>query len=825
MHVWSKRMRTVLALLSGGLAITAGTLWIYRPLWTPSGAVPQVPWGSDTLGHVLKALYLDQQLAVGNLYPDLLPHWYLGLEFLRYHPPLAYYLLVLLLRLGLGPVAAANLFIVAAAWLGGMGWLLYRRWWGTGWATLAGLLYLFLPDHVRVALAEGNLPRVLANALLPYLLYALLRSLEGSRKGAVGLALLLALTVLAHPMIAAIDVLLLGGLALLLAAIQRAPVQGLGRSLAALGLGVLLSSAWLIPSLRGGGIARLNPEALQAAQASLRWDQLLALRLPLRQPEAPYVGLILLLLTAVGLLVPQGRSRWSVAFGLTGLAGILIATPALRESLGLLPLKGLFWPLRFLGTASTLLLAAVVERFRGLRASRVRLWILPALLLLIWDQSSALALVHLRPPREEVRAVARALAVLPGWREATLDRSRLGSEAPYRFAAEAKREQVFGWAYQGANTAPEVAALNEALGEGKWGYLLDRLERMGVDDVVLELPAPETPALRKALGGIGFSPVLTAGTLVLLHRDGAPRACRLGEAALGIGTGARTWAFLFPQIALGTSPYLDAYPVSFLRRFRTVVLAGARWRDRRAAEERATELASAGVRVVVDLAGMPEDPLARIPRFLGVWGERIFLDGRPLGAQAREGPLPLQPFGSPDRLWAAPVPQGVDGVRVSFDYLGERAVLIGYRQVEGGKVWFVGGNLAYHAYRSGDPAALALLAELLGLSPDRAQGCDPIPLEEYRAGADGYRFRYRLEEGGWILIPVADHDGLQVRIDGTPVSHLSVDGLVAVPAPAGLHAVEMEIGRSRAHTLGLGLSLLSLPALGMLGGWPKEGGT
>ena len=85
--------------------------------------------------------------------------------------------------------------------------LLYARRYGTAFATIGGVLLVLMPDNIRVAFAEGNLPRVFAAALLPAAFFCLLNVLTGDRwRGYwfAGLAGMLALVILSHAMMGAI---------------------------------------------------------------------------------------------------------------------------------------------------------------------------------------------------------------------------------------------------------------------------------------------------------------------------------------------------------------------------------------------------------------------------------------------------------------------------------------------------------------------------------------------------------------------------------------------------------------------------------------------
>ncbi|MDQ7029746.1 MAG: 6-pyruvoyl-tetrahydropterin synthase-related protein [Ardenticatenia bacterium] len=342
---------------------------------------------------------------------------------------------------------------------------------------------------------------------------------------------------------------------------------------------------------------------------------------------------------------------------------------------------------------------------------------------------------------------------------------------------------------------------------GSYAYLLDRLRLYGVDDVVLLTSLPHARQVAPALLDDGFEAVYEGEELVLLHRDGTPRAYIISQRVLGIGRGARLWAFLFPQILVGTSSRVDDYTLEELRRYDVLLLSGFTWRNRDVAERLVEAAAGTGVCVIVDLTGVPVDPLARIPRFLGVWGEQIILDDRPVTARVGSQNIPLRPFAAPSKLWYTHVPQGVDVETVTFDYLGERGTVIGYRQVGAGQVWFVGLNLSYHALTTGDETALRLLADVVRLDPRAPSSLIAVPLASYRATAEGYRFTYTLDQTRWLLLPVAALDGTRVFVDGEPTETRSLETLVLFRAPAGTHAVEVRLVPTPVYRAGQGVTL------------------
>ena len=718
-------------------------------------------------------------------------------------------------------VMAANVYIVLCAFAGGLSFLLYRRW--VGWlpATAGGLLYLFLPDNVRVALAEGNLPRVLTAALLPLTVYFLLRSLEkdGTRWHWIALALCFAGVTLSHAMIAAIFAVCSVALALIVWVGRATTLKRVVLAGVSVALGLLLSGWWLLPSLTGG-ITELNSEAMTEAQPVFSLVTYLNPTERLGNPEIVYPGAMLLVISAALLLVKRGRNGWNVGLTVVGLLGVLISTSGFNTLFNALPGHHLLWPIRFLNFATFALLLAVVWRAR-----EARQWLLiPALLalaLLLVDNAGSLHLVHLRPPRSEVAQTAERLPELAGWREATLDYGKLGSAPTYFYTSISQREQLYGWAYQGARTATNVAAVNEALEQGYAGYLVDRLTLYGADDIVLLRYGGNDVDVESVLAGAGFSPSYAGSELALFHRDGAPRAYVADWTALGVGRGAQNLSYLFPEIVRGSHSQIDDYTFEELSAFDTLVLSGFEWRDRSDAEELVCRVANTGTHIVIDLTGTPMDPWAREPRFLDVWGEHIALGPEAIVVQGNPVTYELAPFSAEFPYWQTHTPQGLDETVLYHDYLGNQSAAVGYRECGDAQVWFVGLNLPYHAALTQDPAAIELLEDVLEMRAGEPHEYTSTPLYDYRPTYDGYHFSYTLDAYETLVVPVAHHEGTVVEVDGSPARVLSFDNLVAFDAPAGSHYVAITVASTPIYAGGKvasGLGVLGLFGLTLVGG-------
>jgi hypothetical protein len=216
------------------------------------------------------------------------------------------------------------------------------------------------------------------------------------------------------------------------------------------------------------------------------------------------------------------------------------------------------------------------------------------------------------------------------------------------------------------------------------------------------------------------------------------------------------------------------------------------------------------VKVIVDLTGVKEDPLARIPRLLGVWGEAVIMSPETVDVYGPEKTYQLKPFGSHAALWHSHMLQGLEQEFWSFDYLGEQATLVGYNTYGAGKIWFVGLNLPFHAMQTRDPLAIRLLSVLLGLDPGAVQKYRQVPLHGYEAGPGGYHFAYQLDEPQTLFIPVAYHDEMFVLVDGEPVETYSYERLLLFDAPQGKHSVQVGFKQAPLYSFGLVLSGFAL---------------
>ena len=791
------------------------------------------PASEDAAGHVYKSTVLIESLQRGQGVPVVFPGWYAGSEAFRYWPHLPYVLLALPLWLDPADPGLAVLVLIGAGLIAaGAGMLLWRRALGWPLTVLGVVLAALLADPLRVAFAEGNLPRVVAHAFfLPELAAAIAVARADRwhswRPRAAALVAIAAVTVLCHAMMAAAAgaaimlVLGIGWLAGRWSLPRTIAVGGL------IGLGTALSGWWLVPSL-SGGIAGTSSEAVLRGLLHYGLDRgfaaFAATDLPSSAGRASfYVGLALVL-AAVAAVVHLGRrgSGWPFLA-----AGALLVAATLDPFALLylrLPFANLLWPIRLQSLGQVLLLLGVLHAaadvFRpvstgataALGRARLARYARPAaaglLGLIALDSAASLSLVSAQAvPMAEI-AVGRQLDAASGWREATLDQSRLGSPPTLLWR---DREQLYGWGIQGARNLVELVDLNEAIERGQPPSVLSQLDWWGVDDAILDR---SDPVLEAALAAHGFRLRSDDGGLRHWARDGAPRALLLDPAAiLGVGRNARVWTARFPQVLRPASEFVDDLTLDELRRYPTVVLAGPRWHDRARAEALIRDYAGGGGRVVVELADTPVERADRTNRFLGARAERIAYPAGGVSVQTDQGATALAPFDPAEGPWLATRYAGA--IRTIGTVLlpdGSAAVVLASAG-DSDRIVFVGLNLAYHGRLTADLGADALMERYGGLTAGREPAAGTIPLRGYRTDGDGYRFDLTLDQARRVVVPIARQERMTAWVDGEARPVGSLDDAVVLDLPAGPHTVRLDVAPGGNRVLGFALSGAALLAL------------
>lgn len=671
------------------------------------------------------------------------------------------------------PTTNDPIWWTVATALGAVGWLGLRPLLGAWGAALAGVAWSVLPLAWN-ALMGRDLAAATALAVAPWLLAVFRQALltGGSPVSSAALLLLIAGTAALNLPAAALYSLILLGWVL---ARRNQPGAGaLLMTLAPAALAALLA-AW--PTLVDDPLFAPNSTPLLTANWLLG---------PGRSGPAPagWVAAVPLAGAAMAAVRWRRLSPWTRDVAVLALTGGLLALP---------PLSGIWWAGEWLGRllfAGHLLPLAAAA---GLIAATAALqdwgprWVvyLPALGLLL---ASGMQGPLLEAPR---------LAALPGPGPAGGRTALVGAGFPGGSVALAAADQPARLAPGDGKVVPggraTLGAVSRAWDQGHYSYLTDRLLELGVTDILVPSVAA-AGQLGQVGAAAGYTTRTRAGEWTWLSRTPGPAATLATYPAMAIGPGAGDWALVFPAMAVGESPDLADYTLGELTRYRTVILAGARWQSAGSAETLVRQLAGSNVNVLVDMTRMPGGLLSRRPEFLGVGGTPV---------PAANGSAPVLVNGGAEvRVEAAlrTIPtfyalRGVDQEVLRYRDLGPGAAAVGVRKLPEGPIWLLGAPLAAYAADGKDPAATQVLAQLTGLTPGapparrlvsvrRLPGDDRVTQLLVDVPAD-------VQAAEELVLPVGARPGLAAEVDGLKVPWASRHGLVRIPAVPGVHAVRL----------------------------------
>ena len=700
----SKKVSNIRYLLFGFAAVTAISVFLF--FWITRNGVN--PWGSDSWGHLFKARLLYDKVMSGDMLPRYSDLWYNGTQPFRYWAPLPYYVLLLFDIFTKGNIVAAyNVFIIFAFVFGAAGWILCgSKLKNSRLALVLAILWFFLPDNLRVLFSEGNIPRVMVTILFPFLLAGVLDYLENrSRKALLLIFASMFLITLCHAMISA----MVGITLFLYVSWYGIRFERSKRSFIVLAtalLGILLSGVWLYPALNGGMLS-LSQEAVIEAVKQLTYPISQSLNPLIRlaeNREAFYFGISIFAISIIGLVFGDRKSK--IGFGVTLLifAG---TTKAFLPIISKIPMSQLFWMWRFTPLAMGIFFISLLL-WKKLRKEIL----LVMLIVLVVDSAFSFKVLAFDVKTPDIEKDFSIAANVATQRIATLDLSEFGSFPSYyiNFNKNKKTmEQVFGWAYQGAETAPNLSWLNIAIEKGWYSYLFDRCLELGADTLVAKKDKiNDVEKFLKTANDAGYERIgETDDSIILKYPVEYAFATSVKYEGLGIGRYASNIAFIFPQFEVGNSEYIDDYSEEKLLRYKTIYLSGFKYRDRQMAENIVKKLSESGVRFVIDMTSAESDIFTSRASFLEVMAQPVEFKGKypklNINGEGKElGKMPEE-YSS----WRTMYLENLDNLNGDALFQNQYMAFLGTKYND--NLVFIGFNLPFFAVETKDGNAIEIL--------------------------------------------------------------------------------------------------------------------
>lgn len=698
------------------------------------------PLGLDIHGHLFKSDLIHGELSRGNIFPLYTPYWYNGVQPFRYWAPLPYYVLALLQFIGGTPLNAYLLFIWLSFSIGGLGWLMFARKLNRPYLGLfISAFWFFMPENLRVFFGEGNVPRMFVAMILPFIVYSLWQLVYyEKKKAAVALMLLTPLAVMGHLMIAA----MLGIASAIFLAIYAITNKKFYHSIVALAsmfLSFFLCGLWLFPALVGG-LASMNSDA--TAKVMLLTSVTLAKSLNpmlriLDNSTGLYFGLSILIISLLGIFLSNKKS--SPGF-LSFLTIVIASTSAMAPIILLLPFSQLLWVSRFTPVVYAFFLLGFLE-WKSLKQS---LLIIFCFVLAIdgaisfslgrydFRMNIPATLHDMEDTSEEYLFTSAKEKTVQ--RVSLMDLSIWGPMPSYTFGTLAPQtEYVFGWAWQGAVTAPNIAYLNESLEKENYLYLFDRNLELGADVVLIDkrqiTDEADRISLEEAATTVGYR-LEEESPYTLLYRY--PVDGRFGVvtdySCLAIGTSAALVPGILPYYHPGDKLIIDDYSIEELSRYEKIYLSGFFYDDRQKAEDLVRAAADQGAEIFIDMSRIPADPLTNRMTFLDVDAQPIsFTNNYPILITDRVTVQP-KPFTEDYTTWNTVYLNGLEDTS-GYAWFENSPRLDFIGTAGNNNITFIGFNILFHAYTADDLDVKEILNQVMDLKEGNLPVRKIVPID------------------------------------------------------------------------------------------------
>lgn len=732
-----KATRVILYVLAAGAFAVAFSAYLYFNSIYPDSV------DTDTFGHLFKSNYLYHSLKEGTLYPIYTEYWYNGMELFRYWPPLAYYALSLLQFFTGGDVLTAFYLFAGVVYFVNMtGWLLVGKSEGRlGMAFLAGNLYFFCPDNIRIFMAEGNIPRIFINALLPFAFYCVWECLHYKRwKKLIGLTVIIFLITTSHYMIAAMT-----GIAIFVFCgvycILNQEWKGIVYITINLGCAYLASGIFLIPGLTGGGLTSQNSEASIATINQWAQEALKSLNPFFRDGEGYirsfYFGIVIFVIVLLGVVAANKKTG---AGFISTLFIFVCTTTSAASVVRMLPMSQVFWMQRFVPMAMCIFFLTMTM-WKELKRHVVLLFTL-ALLADGFMTFSLLAEVRDEPVEELVERdmsqymLAEAVELTEN-RLGILDNSTWGAVPSWYLSKGMDENSVqysFGWAYQGAETLNNIVSINEAAQGSFFEYVFDRLLELGDDTVLVDkkmVAEADLGALKRAAEEIGYSLYGENAKVLLYHLEEAEGTFGVIKQyrSIAIGKHAQVFCYIYPQFGYGESICLDEYTLEELLAYEKIYLSGFEYKDKEAAEDLLRMLAEEGVQIYIDMQHIPENKITGKSEFLGVYAQYVaFTEKFPVLSTDNGSQFKLDFKMAGYDAWNTVYLSGASE-KIKQAYYDDITRLTYVAQNGTPNITFLGFNMIYYYHENRLPELLTFLNEVLDEEPGQICDSELVPIE------------------------------------------------------------------------------------------------
>ncbi len=699
------------------------------------------PQGSDTLCHLYRSDLLLQNIKKGNIYPLYDSMWYNGVEIMRYWAPLPLYILAgIQYVIGGTSIDAYVVFCGLVYLVGAMGWLAigiyFKR---IGLAVFLGTAWFFFPENLRLLILDGNLPRVIINTVLPFLLLCVWRFAE-ERKDAsmVGIILLTAFMGLCHIGITFM-VIVCTVIFISIYSVANKRKWLILQIVLGMVLGLGIIGIWMIPSLIGGAASKNSGNQVMA----LFFEEAFISLNPIYRYKGDmgifYYGISIFAISIFGTVF--GTKKTLPGF-LSTLIIFLCTTKAVYHVFVHLPFSQFLWMIRFVTISFAFFVLSI---FLWKELKKVVVLLMCALLLI--DCWSSIPYIYVKPQyrnadqNEARNNLADQLLMnkakeITRQRMAIMELSTYGAFAPYWVAGVGeKRAYTFGAGWEGAKTAENIVSVNTALEQGRYYYLFDRCIELGTDTVLfpiqcLKQKEQDIDAVIQIGKKLGYELIEQNDSAILFQLQLGQEIKSFGVITqydnLAIGDAAKGVSLIFPSFEEGSTS-LDEYSVQDLCAYKKIYLSDFTYSDKKEAEDKLLEVSKKGVKVIIDMNRIPVNKKNNCYELLGVTAQNITFSDEFPTLTYQEQKYQTESFPEEMSQWNTVYLTGLS--TVSGQAYMDNKILPFAGEKDEDNIIFLGFNLVYQAQITSDPVTDKLISEIFSESEEDLPNREIVPLK------------------------------------------------------------------------------------------------
>lgn len=837
----SVRLRKIsfnIELVIAVLAITAAILWAGKVLFFASNSLYLDT--TDALPHYTKIEYLAKYISQFKL-PSWFPYWYNGATIMQYYPPLSFLLLVPLEMIFHNPTISLKIFIFSSLFIGSMGvWYIYYRYIGRWFGILAAVFYAAQPYFIISLLGWGVIAQAPILAIAPWHLIISINYFKNPKLKTWFLVLILTFLLLfshvMHGFMIALCIVIVMFIAciVLKRGIGIAVAWGIAVALAAGLLGMWWVSGVL--PLENPGIPYLLPDSALSVTANWTWFE----SWKENGIHAHFSGSLIVtsILSFYFVYRDKSESRLVLWF----LYSITALTLVFSFGYNLpffkyIPLAKSLVPGRIVtetAIGASILSVYLIKRiFTDIRIKPFAyLFILVSTAIIIWEYHWVVD-IKIVPQMNDYKEVKEVIAAIPntgtnfekGRFDWSVPATSIYNYFPYKYDLNI----VSGWNIEGTPHNQYLWLRISTLSNGAYDYMIKKMNDMNVRSFYMY---KGDVVFYQRLKKEGYYDIgdFSIGTLLYSDKPSSYFYYQKRN-AIAIGKAINTFLMSFPWAVEGKSKNITDYRLSDFQDYDMVFFEEPgikNLREEQYFEELVKNLAKQKKTVFVEMGReyFPSSILdISFVRYKGSKDAELLKNGDKLGAKK---------FYIPNNEEII----GLTGLDETYYSLKESSItkpinLIGAKNINGSKVYFIGGPLSQlispsveylsglklqnQVYKQRDDLIRHALEDVFSNRPHYTDLSLPeFETQNTQWDYKGCSFEYNCETQENVMISVTYTPRWKIKVDGVNVEVKRVDNMVCVKLPAGKHRVEMRYGMTWVGMLGWAMTGFSIILLAVV---------